>query len=105
METGCQWLMLVILATQETDQENRSLKPAQTNVRETLTCKKPSQKRAGGVAQGVGPEFKPLYQKKKKPKNLMKKKKQLPSDVLKLVVEISKIMTKITRSFFQEIGI
>jgi hypothetical protein len=25
-----------------------------------------SQKRAGGVAQGVGPEFKPQYQKKKK---------------------------------------
>jgi hypothetical protein len=24
------------------------------------------QKRAGGVAQGVGPEFKPQYQKKKK---------------------------------------
>jgi hypothetical protein len=23
--------------------------------------KKPSQKRAGGVSQGVGPEFKPLY--------------------------------------------
>jgi hypothetical protein len=25
-----------------------------------------SQERAGGVAQGVGPEFKPQYQKKKK---------------------------------------
>jgi hypothetical protein len=30
--------------------------------------KNPSQKRAGGVAQGVGPEFKPQYQKKKKEK-------------------------------------
>jgi hypothetical protein len=28
--------------------------------------KNPSQKRAGGVAQGVGPEFKPQYCKKKK---------------------------------------
>jgi hypothetical protein len=28
--------------------------------------KNPSQKRAGGVAQGIGPEFKPQYQKKKK---------------------------------------
>jgi hypothetical protein len=28
--------------------------------------KKPSQKRDGGVAQGVGPEFKPQYHKKKK---------------------------------------
>jgi hypothetical protein len=27
--------------------------------------KNPSQKRAGGVAQGVGPEFKPQYRKKK----------------------------------------
>jgi hypothetical protein len=28
--------------------------------------KNPSQKRAGGVAQGVGPDFKPQYHKKKK---------------------------------------
>jgi hypothetical protein len=28
--------------------------------------KKKSQKRAGGVAQGVGTEFKPQYRKKKK---------------------------------------
>jgi hypothetical protein len=30
--------------------------------------KNPSQKRAGGVAQGAGPEFKPQYHKKKKKK-------------------------------------
>jgi hypothetical protein len=30
--------------------------------------KKKSQKRSGGVAQGVGPEFKPQYHKKKKKK-------------------------------------
>jgi hypothetical protein len=30
--------------------------------------KNPLQKRAGGVAQGVGPEFKPQYHKKKKKK-------------------------------------
>jgi hypothetical protein len=30
--------------------------------------KDPSQKRAGGVAQGVGSEFKPQYCKKKKKK-------------------------------------
>jgi hypothetical protein len=35
-------------------------------VHKTLSRKNPSQKRAGGVAQGVGPEFKPQYQKKKK---------------------------------------
>jgi hypothetical protein len=34
-------------------------------VREILSQKKPSQKRAGGVAQGVGPEIKPQYCKKK----------------------------------------
>jgi hypothetical protein len=33
---------------------------------ETLSQENPSQKRAGGVVQGVGPEFKPQYQKKKK---------------------------------------
>jgi hypothetical protein len=35
-------------------------------VRETLSQKNPSQKRVGGVAQDVGPEFKPQYQKIKK---------------------------------------
>jgi hypothetical protein len=33
---------------------------------ETLSGKNLSQKRAGGVAQGIGPEFKPKYHKKKK---------------------------------------
>jgi hypothetical protein len=37
-------------------------------VHKTLSRKKPSQKRAGGVAQGVGPEFKPQNHKKKKKK-------------------------------------
>jgi hypothetical protein len=49
------------------DQEDNSLKPAQANssMRPCLE-KNPSQKRAGGVAQGVGPEFKPQYGEKKK---------------------------------------
>jgi hypothetical protein len=34
-------------------------------VHETLSQKYPSQKRAGGVVQGVGPEFKPQYHKTK----------------------------------------
>jgi hypothetical protein len=33
--------------------------------------KNPSQKTAGGVAQGEGLEFKPQYHKKKKKKNLI----------------------------------
>jgi hypothetical protein len=32
----------------------------------TLAWKNSSQKRAGGVAQGVGPEFKPQFHQKKK---------------------------------------
>jgi hypothetical protein len=50
-----QWLMPVILATQEKDQEDLGSKPAQAK-----------KKRAGGVAQSEGPEFKPQYHKKKK---------------------------------------
>jgi hypothetical protein len=34
--------------------------------------KNPSQERAGGVAQGVGPEFKPQNCKKKKERELCK---------------------------------
>jgi hypothetical protein len=34
-------------------------------VHETLPREHLSQKRAGGVAQGLGPEFKPQYHKKK----------------------------------------
>jgi hypothetical protein len=34
----------------------------------TLSWKNPPQKRADGVVQGVGPEFKPQYHKKKKKK-------------------------------------
>jgi hypothetical protein len=37
-------------------------------VLQTLSWKIPSQKRASGVAWGVGPEFKPQYQKNKKRK-------------------------------------
>jgi hypothetical protein len=43
------------------DPENHGSKPAPVKKK-----KKPSQKRAGGVAQGIGPEFKPQYRGKKK---------------------------------------
>jgi hypothetical protein len=51
--------MPVILAIQET--EMRRIKVGsqlRQIVHKTLSQKNPSQKRAGGVAQGVGPEFK-----------------------------------------------
>jgi hypothetical protein len=38
----------------------------QANSSQDPILKKPITKRAGGVAQGVGPEFKPQYHKKKK---------------------------------------
>jgi hypothetical protein len=60
---GCQWLTPAILATQEDHQ------PGQI-VPETLSQKYPSQKRAGLVAQGVGPESKSQYHKKKKKQTL-----------------------------------
>jgi hypothetical protein len=49
------------------DQEDHGSKPAWAN-RSTRPYfeRNPPQKRAGGVAQGVGPEFKPQYLKKKK---------------------------------------
>jgi hypothetical protein len=48
------------------DQEDHSSKPAWANSSRDPILKKPSQKRAGGVAQGVDPEFKPQHHKKKK---------------------------------------
>jgi hypothetical protein len=49
------------------DQEDRGSKPALANSSTRLHLKKPFTKnRAGGVAQGEGPEFKSQYCKKKK---------------------------------------
>jgi hypothetical protein len=40
--------------------------PQANSSRDVILKKKKSQKRVGGVAQGVGPEFKPSAKKKKK---------------------------------------
>jgi hypothetical protein len=51
--------------------QNFSLKPAQPNSSRDPISKHPSQKkRAGGLAQGTGPEFKPQYHKKKKKRSV-----------------------------------
>jgi hypothetical protein len=58
--------MPVILATQEADIRRIMVRgqPEQI-VHKTLSRTNSTQKRAGGVAQGVGPEFKPQYNQKK----------------------------------------
>jgi hypothetical protein len=50
------------------DEEDLGSKPAWANISQYPIRKKknPSQERAGGVAQDIGPEFKPQYRKKKK---------------------------------------
>jgi hypothetical protein len=46
------------------DQEDRCSKPAWANSSQDPTLKNPSKNRAGGMAQGEGPEFNPQYRKK-----------------------------------------
>jgi hypothetical protein len=47
------------------DQEDPGSKPALANSLPDPILEKPITKKAGGVAQCVGPEFKPYYHKKK----------------------------------------
>jgi hypothetical protein len=59
--------VLVILATQKAEIRRITIQSqSQQTVCKTLSQKSPSQKRAGRVAQGVGPEFKTQYRGKKK---------------------------------------
>jgi hypothetical protein len=46
------------------DKEDHSLKPAQANSSWDSISKKHITVRTGGVAQGIGPAFKPQYHKK-----------------------------------------
>jgi hypothetical protein len=65
--SGRRWLTPVILATQEVEiRRNSGSKPTWANSSRDPILKNTSPERAGGVAQGVGPEFKYQYCKKKK---------------------------------------
>jgi hypothetical protein len=65
---GHQWFTPVILATQEAEIRRIEVRSQPKQIVWRLE-KNPSQKRAGGVAQGVSPEF--------KTQNLQKKKKAI----------------------------
>jgi hypothetical protein len=61
--------MPIILATQEAEIRRIVVRSQpQQRVCKRLSQKYPSQKRAGGMAQGGGLKFKPQYYKKKKKK-------------------------------------
>jgi hypothetical protein len=61
------WFIPVIPATWEAEPSSIKVqsKPGQI-VHKALSPKNPSQERAGEVARGVGPEFRPQYHKRNK---------------------------------------
>jgi hypothetical protein len=72
------------------EQGDHSSKPARQIIHETLSRRNPSQKRAGGVAQGEGHEFKPQYCKKKKKKRTNVKEKNANENTSTLYLFILK---------------
>jgi hypothetical protein len=64
------WLMPVILATTQEAERGKIMVPSQPGqiAHETPSQKNPSHKRAGGVAQGVGPKFILQYHLERKKK-------------------------------------
>jgi hypothetical protein len=65
-ETGRWYLMPVILATQETEIRRIEVQSQSRQIVMRHYLKKKKKNRAGGVAPGEGPEFKPHTAKKKK---------------------------------------
>jgi hypothetical protein len=58
---GCWWLTTIILANQEAEIRKIMVQnqPWANSSQNPIFKKNPSQKMAGGVAQGISPEFKP----------------------------------------------
>jgi hypothetical protein len=57
----CQWLTSVTIATQEAESRRIKVQSQPRQIAYKTLSQKKSQKWAGGVAQVVGPEFKPQY--------------------------------------------
>jgi hypothetical protein len=73
-----QWLPPIILATQQAEIRRIMVQSQPGQIaHETLPRKNPSQKRSGGVAQCVGHEFKPQYQKERKKERKKKSRNKL----------------------------
>jgi hypothetical protein len=68
--TGRWWHMPIILATQEAEIRRITVQSQPRQIICETLSQKPITKRNGGVAQGVGPEFKPQYSKKKERKKI-----------------------------------
>jgi hypothetical protein len=82
-EAERRWLTPAILATQEAE-TRRMVVQNQTRqkVLKTLAQKTLHKNRAGGEAQGEGPEFKPQYhQKKKKKRKILLRDSQKPLEI------------------------
>jgi hypothetical protein len=52
------------------DQEDHGSKPAQENSSRDPISKNPSQKRAGGMAHGEGPELKPQFHRREQKRDI-----------------------------------
>jgi hypothetical protein len=59
------WFYLTRISYTWAAPEDSGLKPGRANSLQDPISKKKLQKRTGGVAQDIGPEFKPQYCKKK----------------------------------------
>jgi hypothetical protein len=82
-EARCWWLTPIILATQEAEIRRMVRSQPRQIVHKPLSQKRIKshhKKMAGGVAQGVAPEFKSQYRQKKKKKKKTNKNKEWRRD-------------------------